>query len=203
MPNSSDDSPTAVVQRAFHAYEHRQWPAFAQCVHPDSLAEFRSQNLVMAEAWEEHRAFAPEQQADDSAAVDADFGGVRAFGTNPLVQGFARIASVAELRELTPQDCLARWLEGQAKDPSQYDDQRGPIQTRTVVGEVAENATHSHVVYRINTDVGRFGLTEDTAVITVRRGTNGWALLLNADISIMGSVRTIAVAPEASDEGAF
>ncbi len=114
---------------------------------------------------------------------------VRAQMGNPIVIGFARVQSFAELEQLPQDEFYARWLEASAPRPENYDDGRGPISRRNVIGEVHESPTLVHVVYRIQTDVGRYGNTEETEVITAKHTPDGWRLLMTRDMSSSGSMR--------------
>jgi hypothetical protein len=57
------------------------------------------------------------------------------------------------------------------------------VSTRKVIGGVPEADSVVHVVYRIHTDVGRFGETEEVDVLTLRRAPSGWRIMLNDDLS--------------------
>ena len=189
----SFDTPRSVALRGFDAYAAGRWGEFASLVHADALEEFRQKHVRMADGWEQIPAAL---NAHDSSGADelerafAEHFSVGSLG-NPALQFFARVASVDELRSLAPAELLARYLEAQAprarSDDLAY---RPPVVARTVIGEVAERVDLVHVVYRVNTNVGRYGRTEEVAVVSVRRTDDGWRLMLNRELTFTGSMHS-------------
>ena len=197
VSNRSDgDTPEAVVRTAFAAYEAKQWSRFAALVHPDALTEFRKQHLEMAEAWE-HRPRLSEVRdtpmpADVAEYFDKMQDEMRGRVGNPALLEFARVKTLDELKAFSLQEFLARYLEASTPKPNQKDPEyQPPVSEREVIGSVTERATLVHVVYRVRTDVGRYGRTEEVAVLPVRRSSSGWQIMLNSDLSFTGYVRTI------------
>ncbi len=186
------DAPQVVVRAAFTAYEAKRWGDFAALVHPDALAEFRESELGSAQAWEQYAAN-PNEDRDSTVppAVSEYLKNMRAeMGGNPVLRQFAGVKSLEELRALSPQEFLARYLEATSPRPDTKDpDYHPPIDTREVIGEVRESQDLVHVVYRVSSDVGRYGRTESIEVIPVRRAANGWRIMLNTDLSFRGSIR--------------
>jgi hypothetical protein len=179
--HSAPVEPIAVVRTAFRAYEAKEWSEFARLIHADALTEFRSQHLGMAQAWEAHSAEINEVRQRTESNPDPG---------NPMLQQFAGVKTLSELRTLSPQAFLARYLEATSPKANPRDpDYQPPIATREVIGEVAETKDLVHVVYRVHTDVGRYGRTESIEVIPVKRVANGWQLMLNSDLSFTGSMR--------------
>jgi hypothetical protein len=177
--NQASPEANAVVRTAFLAYEARRWDEFAAVVHPDALTEFRSQQLTMAEMWEAH--FAELNEARQRSKTDSSLG-------NPILRLFARVKTLAELRALSQQAFLARYLEARSPKANPRDpDYQPPTATREIIGEVPETQDLVHVVYRVRT-VGRYGRTESIEVIPVKRAAIGWQLMLNPELSFTGSM---------------
>ena len=172
--------PNVVVRTDFLAYEARLWDGFAALVHPDALTEFRSQQLTIAEMWEAHSAELNEAQ--QRSKTDSGLG-------NPVLRMFAGVKTLAELRALSQQAFLARYLEARSPKANPRDpDYQPPTATREIIGEVPETQDLVHVVYRVRTDVGRYGRTESIEVIPVKRAASGWQLMLNPELSYSGSM---------------
>ena len=188
QPATAD--PIAVVQSAFRAYEAKQWSEFAALVDADALSEFRSQQLGMAELWEAHSAELKESRQRTQTNPERG---------NPLLRQFAGVKTLSELRALSPQTLLARYLEARSPRANPQDpDYQPPIATREIIGEVTESQDLVHVVYRVHTDVGRYGRTESVEVIPVKRSANGWQLMLNRELSF--SVSTSITIEPSSEE---
>jgi hypothetical protein len=105
--------------------------------------------------------------------------------------GFASVQTLEELEALTPEEAFARWLEGHELKSENYDDGRPPVALRTILGAVTEGDSIVHVVYRIHTDVGRYGRTNETEVMTAKRDPAGWRVLINKDLSMVGYIEII------------
>jgi hypothetical protein len=192
MSQHPEDPPQTVVRAAFTAYEAKRWGDFAGLVHHDALMGFRAGELSSAEAWEQYAAKTHELPDSTMAPAVAEyFNKMRAeMGGNPVLRQFADVKSLDELRALSPQEFLARYLDARSPKPDAEDPEyQPPIETRAVIGEVTESKDLVHVVYRLSTDVGRYGRTESIEVIPVRRAANGWRIMLNTDLSLGGSMR--------------
>jgi hypothetical protein len=188
--HSAPAEPMAVVRTAFRAYEAKQWGEFTRLVHADALTEFRSQHLGLAEAWDVHSAEINEVRQRTETSPDLG---------NPVLHQFAGVKTLSELRALSPQAFLARYLEATSPKADPRDpDYQPPIATREVIGQVTESRDLVHVVYRVHTDVGRYGRTESIEVIPVKRAASEWQLMLNSDLSFTGSMR-ITVSPSSQD----
>jgi hypothetical protein len=177
----SPSEPIALVRTAFRAYEGKQWSEFATLVHTDALTEFRSQHLGMAEVWEAH---ADEiNKVRQRTETNPDLG-------NPTLHQFAGVKTLSELRELSPQQLLARYLEGTSPKADPRDPEyQPPIDTREIIGEVDESKDLVDVVYRVRSDLGRYGRSESVEVVPVKRVASGWKLMLNNELSFAGSMR--------------
>jgi hypothetical protein len=173
---------TAVVARVFQDFEAGRWAEVAALVHRDGLKQFHTQQLQMAQAWQHM----PAELAPPP----------REGRRNPGVMGFARVETLQELEALSPEEAFARWLEGHELKPENYDDGRPPLALRTILGAVAEGDSVVHVVYRIHTDVGRYGRTNETEVMTAKRSPAGWRVLINKDLSMVGYVEIVAESNE-------
>jgi hypothetical protein len=181
--------PIAVVRTAFRAYEAKRWSEFSTLVHLDALTEFRSQHLGMAEVWEVHSAEINEVR--QRTETNPDLG-------NPVLHQFSGVKTLSELRALSPQAFLARYLEATSPKSDPRDpDYQPPIATREIIGQVTESQDLVHIVYRVHTDVGRYGRTDSIEVIPVKRAASGWQLMLNSDLSFTGSMRiTMGSSPQ-------
>jgi hypothetical protein len=181
------DDPVSVARAAFTAYEAKDWRRVARVTHPDALAQLREQNLRMARAWEARPPLAAVHDSTVPEGVARYFDEIHARSVaehgNPMLAGFSGVSSVAEFERLSPEAVLIAYLEGQAPKPENYDGGRPPVSTRKVIGGVPEADSVVHVVYRIHTDVGRFGETEEVDVLTLRRAPSGWRIMLNDDLS--------------------
>ena len=169
------EGPAEVARDLFHALAAGEWSRAASLIHPDALIAFQQQQLSTALIWAEMRASHPNA----------------ASGGNPVLDQFPDITSLEALKAVAPADLLAKYLAAQLPDPANYDDGRPPIWTRTPLGVVQEGDTIAHVVYRVDVDVGRYGATEETQVVTARRSGVFWRLLLNKDLTWEGSVRIV------------
>ena len=172
--SGSTDRAIAAVKEVLRAYEAGQWNRVAAMVHPEGLQRFRTEQLTMAQAWQN----APNAEASRILQVRG----------NPALIGFPRIRTLEELERLSPRELFARWLEGHERKPENYDDGRPPVSQRTVLGSVIEGDSLVHVLYRIHTDVGRYGRTNETEVITAKRDGADWRVLLNKDLSLTGYI---------------
>ncbi len=190
MSDEPGSEATAVAKSALSAFDAKRWDEFAGYVHDDALTAFRNQCLAMAHPWDDRAGaqFAGEfAQAAGADAPPVD----RTSMSSVVLRSFARVRSLQELTSLSSQDVLARWLEGQEIPPEQFDDHRGPISTRTVLGSVSEGLHRTHVVYRLVTDVGSFGTTEAVNVVTCSDVGGAWRISLNGDFSITGSIHPL------------
>ena len=177
--NPASPAPTTIVQTAFRAYQAKHWTDFASLVHADALAEFRRQNLEMAELWDAHAG--EMNEARKHADLPTDLG-------NPMLRLFAGVKTLSELRALSPQEFLARYLEARSPKADPRDPEyQPPVTTREIIGEVTETPDLVHVVYRVRTDVGKYGRTESIDVVPVKRAASGWQLMLNSELSFTGS----------------
>lgn len=188
----SFDSPRSVVARALAAYDAARWGEFSSLVHADALDEFRRRHMRMTDAWELIPVVATTQDDADVDDLERAFNeqfSAASFG-NPVLRFFARVDSVEQLRALAPGELLARYLEAQAPRARSDDPvYQPPVTTRTVIGEVVERADLVHVVYRVRTDVGRHGRSEEVSVVQVRRTEGGWRPMLNGELAFTGSMR--------------
>jgi hypothetical protein len=115
-------------------------------------------------------------------------------GRDPETIGFARVKSLEELRGLSPSEFFARWLEGHHPNPRDYAGGIAPTWIRTVVGTVAETDSMAHVVYRVQVDLGGRLAPSEMEVVTVRRVSGTWRILLNEDLAFQGAIGSIRLA---------
>jgi hypothetical protein len=167
---------SAIVSRVLRDFEAGRWADVAALIHRDGLNQFFTQQLQMAHAWEQMPADLAPPGLEDRR--------------NPALMGFARVETVQALEALSAEEAFARWLEGHEMKPQNYDG-RPPVALRTILGAVTEGDSVVHVVYRIHTDVGRYGRTNETEVITAKRDSVGWRVLLNRDLSMIGYVEIV------------
>jgi len=172
--------PTETVQAAFGAFERRDWQALASLVHPDRLASFQSEQVAYLIAWtgsKEARAQATREGAafmmsyDDSLSSDA-----MATVADVKVEAFSHGATIGELARLSPSAFFTRWCEAAyGANPK-----KGPGQVklglkREVIGEMFEDDTLAHVLYRTD-------LWYSVRRMPLKYSSAGWRLLLNDDI---------------------
>ena len=187
-------SPLNVAVAAFRAYEAQDWARIATLADEVSLASFREQQLLMARAMAQHPSVMPTDATPHvHPAVIEFFDSISQLQQISSLSGFARVSSLDELEALTPRELFTRYLEGHAPDPRNYEDGRGPIARRTVIGSVAESDVLTHVVYRITTDVGRYGITEEMSVLSCTKRDDMWSVSLNGDLSSTGSGGTARI----------
>ncbi len=190
---TAPEDPVSVARAALAAYEAKDWGRVAQLTHPEALAQLRETHLGLARAWEAHPAITAVRDSTIPEEVAKYFDEMRgrmvAEHGNPAIHGFAGVRSVADLERLSPEAFLVSYLEGHDPKPENYDDGKPPVQTRTTVGAVFESDSVVHVVYRIHTDVGQFGETEQVDVLTVRWMPRGWRVMLNQDLALTGAIR--------------
>jgi hypothetical protein len=184
MSDIPTQSPETVVAEALEAFALQRWAHFASLIHPDALAEFRDQQLLFVQAWEQ------------TPTHDRP----RRFPGNPVLQEFPGVQSIEAFMSLSPSDLFARHLAAHAPaSGTNYASGKPPVWTRAVIGTVQEHDTLAHVVYRKEVEVWIFGATEETHVVTVKRHGNEWRLLLNQDLSMIGSVRITRHGPPLDD----
>jgi len=151
-------SPRAVAQRVLNALGNRDAAAFARDVHPQEMANFREGLLPML-----RQAAAANKQAE-------------------VVRFFPGTKSVADIEKLSVERFFIGYLQG----VFQRMEAAGNVRlTNTVLGEVAEGDTLSHVVYRARLTQGA-NQRVDMAVLTLKKSPGGWKIFLPGDFTAMG-----------------
>ena len=157
-PAQAAGSPRAVAQRVLNALSSRDAAAFARDVHPQEMANFREGLLPML-----RQAAAANKQAE-------------------VVRFFPGAKSVAEIEKLSVERFFIGYLQG----VFQRMEAAGNVRlTNTVLGEVAEGDTLSHIVYRARITQGR-NERVDMAVLTLKKSPGGWKIFLPGDFTAMG-----------------
>jgi hypothetical protein len=151
--------PLEVARLCFAAVEAEDWATAASCLDPVGLAKWhlawcrRAERPAAAvsdvETWKQ--TFDPELPHDvavyfvnrQKAAGDADH----------IAERFARLRQGSQLRELSPADAVARYLEAQdprkwLRDQAQASGETSrPILKRRVVGSLPADESSAYVVY--------------------------------------------------------
>ena len=151
-------SPRIVAQRVLNALSSRDAAGFARDVHPQEMANFREGLLPML-----RQAAAANKQAE-------------------VVRFFPGTKSVADIEKLSVERFFIGYLQG----VFQRMEAAGNVRlTNTVLGEVAEGDTLSHVVYRARLSQGT-NQRVDMAVLTLKKSPGGWKIFLPGDFTAMG-----------------
>ena len=190
-----------VMRDVFDAHEHMQWARLVTLIHPRAITLLQQSSLQSAEAMERSRdqpnnnpelpqcvAEYYEKQRAQRETFDT---GLKAFG----------VETVEELRALSPEEFMARWLEAsdmrtnmikmlERQRPGIVDSLKrvgadsllqhlGPGEKRTVLSSVLENDSTVMVLYRTRLTDGPE--SERTTVATVRRSGKVWRFWPSAD----------------------
>ncbi len=196
-------SPKAVVHAALAAFDRRHWLEFAKLVDRAALTAFRDEHLRDVEAWERIPAPRERQHPSITPRVDEFFNKQKADARRAelerVLRPFARVKSVDELRSLTPAEFLARYYETLSPPLSSGPSpavslHRGADTQREIIGETFEGPELVHVVYRVHV-VAYMDIHKppwryhDVRVVPVARGPEGWRIMLNEDLSLIGDHR--------------
>jgi hypothetical protein len=175
-------SPRAAVNAAFDAMSHKQWARVAALSDSAFLSQWREQQLVYADAdkIEQDNKKKHQKQYGLPKCVQKYFESQESHYSDTFLKGFAGAKSIAQLETLSPEELFASWLAGgdQVKANAR-------TTTRTIIGEVPESPSLTHVIYRMTpTPPG----TSDDGVerITVRRYNGEWHVVPNDDIRLAG-----------------
>jgi hypothetical protein len=175
-------SPRAAVNAAFDAMSHKQWARVAALSDSAFLSQWREQQLVYADAdkIEQDNKKKHQKQYGLPKCVQKYFESQESHYSDTFLKGFAGAKSIAQLETLSPEELFASWLAGgdQVKANAR-------TTTRTIIGEVPESQSLTHVIYRMTpTPPG----TSDDGVerITVRRYNGEWHVVPNDDIRLAG-----------------
>ena len=151
-------SPRIVAQRVLNALSGRDAAAFARDVHPQEMVNFRNGLLPMI-----RQAAAANKQAE-------------------VVRFFPGAKSVTDIEKLS----VDRFFIGYLQGVFQRMEAAGNVRlVNTVLGEVAEGDTLTHVVYRARIIQGA-NERIDMAVLTLKRSPGGWKIFLPGDFTAMG-----------------
>ena len=158
QPAQAAGSPRVVAQRVLNALSARDAVAFARDVHPQEMVTFRNGLLPMI-----RQAAAANKQAD-------------------VVRFFPGTKSVGEIEKLSVERFFVGYLQG----VFQRMEAAGNVRlTNTVLGDVAEGDSLSHIVYRARITQGP-NERVDMAVLTLKRSPGGWKIFLPGDFTAMG-----------------
>ena len=178
--------PVETVHSAFAAFELRDWQRLATLVDSERLASFQREELAYLAAWlnsTEARAQARREGVsifmlsyDDSLPPEA----VAEQSADVKVAAFPNTPTLGELARLSPAAFFGRWCQAvYESDPAKGPGGGRTQMRREVIGDVFEDQTLAHVLYR--SDVRR---TQPWPVerMLLKRSAPGWRLLLNDDI---------------------
>jgi hypothetical protein len=186
MPrDGARQQPLEVVNIAFSAFERGDWTALAATVHPDRLASFQREVLAYLVAWTSSRDAAAQAahkgmagfflMYDDSLPPESV-----AEVADVKIPAFPDEPTIGELARLSPSQFFAGWCQatygGESDKTSRS--QVGTVR-REMVGQVLEDDTLAHVLYRSGSHYRSAGQVQR---MPVKRLGDGWGLLLNDDI---------------------
>ena len=178
---ASSQTPTQAVQAAFDAYRRSDWAALASLVHPDALTAFRTAQLGSAVGYSLARND-PQMRGRNIGITPADFVSDDAIkkAEGIRVAEFPGKPTIGELARLSPKEFFARWCQAAVQD-----NERGPwLATqrvgRQIIGELIENDTLAHVMYRIQVESIR--LAGKVEVMSLKKADGRWLILLNDDV---------------------
>ena len=179
------DGPAAVVADFFRAYEAHEWAQVVALTHPDYLDYLRRETIKHATEWRQAPSLDESDPSDMPPAVLEYFRKIHqrfAKLGNPVLREMD-INTLEQLRAMTREQLLMKFLEAKVIPPERYSDGRGPVRRRAVIGTVLEAEDQAHVVYRLHTDMGSLGSTHEMLVITARYSDNNWRVVLNDEVS--------------------
>lgn len=174
-------SPTQTVQAAFDAYRDGDWSRLGSLVHPDALTAFRTAQLGSAVGYSLARndsqtrgrniSITPRDFVTEAAIKQAE--GIR-------VEQFPGKPTIGELARLSPKQFFVRWCAA-----ATHDNDRGPWRAiqgvgRQIIGEIVENDTLAHVMYRLQVESVRLG--GKVVVMSLKKADGQWLILLNDDV---------------------
>jgi hypothetical protein len=188
-----------VLREVFDAHERMQWGRIVLLLHPGVIPLLHQSELRSVESMEQARA-QPARNPDWPECVAEYFAKDRAKHENNLPMGYKvyGVASLDELRALSAEEFVARWLEVQdgrtqmmrsieMQSPAIRDSIRRaggdsaflaqlPHQKRTVVGSIVENDSTIQVLYRTQFSDDPQGPPAGNAVAILRRAGRDWRL---------------------------
>ncbi|MFL5562945.1 MAG: hypothetical protein ACJ79K_15850 [Gemmatimonadaceae bacterium] len=151
---------TAAAQSFFAALHDGRWPAAAAAVDSSSMSAIREMELSMMIAWAQHRAeFARAMRGKGSGALSGGYSVsdhidarlLEKYGAT-AAPGFPGAPTVAAIAALPPRVFLTDILALSDSEeiygpPPSHERNRFD---RTIVGEVVENDSIAHVLYRVS-----------------------------------------------------
>ena len=188
-----------VLREVIDAHERMQWGRIVLLLHPDAIPLLRQSGLRSLEAMERSRD-EPAQQPGLPACVAEYFAKERAKHQDDFPFGLQAygVASLEELRALSTEEFVARWLEVQdsrtqimrsveVQKPALRDSLKkvGGDSTflaqmlqerRTVVGSIVENDSTIQVLYRTQHDADAQNGPQSSGVAVLRRAGRDWRL---------------------------
>jgi hypothetical protein len=179
---AANATPRAAVAAAFDAMTHKQWTTVASLADPAYLIQWREQQLVYAEADSIERVNKKKHQKQYGLpkCVQKYFASQESHYAEAFLKGFAGAKSISQLEQFTPEQLFASWLAG-----GDAVKQASRTTMRTILGEVPESDSLSHVIYRMTP--GPAGTNDDGIErITVRRVDGQWRVIPNDDIRLAG-----------------
>jgi hypothetical protein len=160
-PKAKSDTPEAVARKAMTAMKENRLDDFAKAMHPDALKTVKSTLVTIAEA----------------AAKD---------GREREVTAIFGDKSLDELKKLDDAQFFAAFYGAMTR--------RRPELKRVVadsevqiIGHVMEGRDTAHVVLRMTATVEGTKIVK-TDVVSMKKTSTGWGMLLSADLENMASV---------------
>ncbi len=179
-------TPTQVVDSAFAALTRRDWPRLASLIHPTALDDLRQETLgLIILVTEERKAGREGGGYNPRDVVIADH--LPQNGSENFPQ-FPGRPTISELASLSSGQFFVRWCAAVYRSDSDGDLVSEVLGLqRRMIGEVREEDTLAHVLYRRESRHVEMGqlfidLPGRVMVMPLKRVQDGWKLLLNDDL---------------------
>lgn len=174
----AQEAPAATAAAFFAALERSEWRAAASHVDPRTHARHQRIEVSMLLNWAEQRerirVLAREGGSYAIVASDTvDTAALRKYGSTP-VRGYRETPTLAQLAALSPAEFMARYLET-----------GGELlrERRRIVGEVVENDSVAHVLYRSDDPHVQYEDPFYVQVLNLRKSGGRWYVRLNIDLT--------------------
>jgi hypothetical protein len=179
-------SPTQIVESAFVAVAHRDWPVLAALIDPTALDSLRQESLgLMILGTEERKAGKEGGGYNPQDVVIPDH--LPRVGSERVSQ-FPDNPTIAQLASLAANDFFQRWCAAVYRPDSEEDPVREVVGLqRRMIGEAQETDSLAHVLYRresrhVEMNELFIDVPGRVMVMPLRKVQNRWRLLLNDDL---------------------
>ena len=202
---AAQSSPRDVTARFIDAWNGRRWNEAAQLIDLEQFDRFRQDFITRARRSNEEEprmTVADLQRQDPRMPREVAEYQIRMMEeqrrryADPTPFEFARVSSASVLRNLSPEDAAARWLESrdprwqvtmqfqQAGCPAPEDADQIPMATRRLIGVVTEREATAYAVFREERsgDEQQDMSGGDLGVIELREIRGRWVILPRGDL---------------------